>query len=114
MNGRPGKTVPIEKKNISTASTRRTTRPINTKKVIDKLNTLNINNPKSDYVGLSYDVPILEDKLFPSQDIQFEGFTVMAPKDIDYCLRTCYGDDYMTPPPEAQRVVKHSYDAYLE
>lgn len=88
------------------------TRFINVSKVVNKLNMINVNNKPSDYMGLSFDIALLVDKLYPTQDILFNGYLVKAPKDIDYCLKACYGDNYMTPPPKEERVIKHCYDAY--
>lgn len=45
-------------------------------------------------------------------DIEFEGVKVMAIKNYDKYLRDQYGD-YMTPPPENERVCPHSYTAYI-
>jgi lipopolysaccharide cholinephosphotransferase len=41
--------------------------------------------------------------IFPVRDLEFAGVTTMAPNDPDACLRTQYGPDYMTPPPESER-----------
>ena len=39
-------------------------------------------------------------------DVEFEGYSFMAISDFDEYLNNCYGD-YMTPPPEDQRVPYH-------
>ena len=57
-------------------------------------------------------------KPFPSyyilngyQDIQFESITVRAIKEYDAYLKFVY-NDYMTPPPEEQRVSNHMTEVY--
>ena len=40
-------------------------------------------------------------------EIRFEENLFMAPKDWDTYLTVCYGD-YMTPPPENERLGRHS------
>lgn len=40
--------------------------------------------------------------LFPTQDIEFQGRTVRAPRDSDAFLTDCFGD-YMSLPPEEER-----------
>lgn len=46
-----------------------------------------------------YDAPV---------DVAFEGHMLPVPKGYDTLLTTVYGD-YMTPPPEDQRVIKHHF-----
>ncbi len=42
--------------------------------------------------------------------VPFEDFEMPVPSDYDTVLRTIYGD-YMTPPPEDKRVIKHHFGA---
>jgi lipopolysaccharide cholinephosphotransferase len=42
-------------------------------------------------------------------ELEFEGHMLMAPKEYDKVLKVIYGD-YMTLPPEDQRVPSHSDD----
>lgn len=44
-------------------------------------------------------------------DLEFEGDRFMAISKYDEYLKLLYGD-YMTPPPESERVPKHEYTAY--
>lgn len=46
--------------------------------------------------------------IYPLRDISFEGTRVMAPNNIDVYLTELYGENYMTPPPESQRIQKHA------
>ena len=39
--------------------------------------------------------------------VSFEGMEVFVVKDFDRCLTEQFGDDYMTPPPVAERIVRH-------
>lgn len=41
--------------------------------------------------------------IFPVSEIDYDGMKVLAPHDPDSYLRIAVGDDYMTPPPEADR-----------
>ncbi|MDR1645963.1 MAG: LicD family protein [Tannerellaceae bacterium] len=43
------------------------------------------------------------DDIYPLIEIDFEGASFYAPHSLDVYLRTLYGADYMTPPPEAKR-----------
>ena len=68
---------------------------------------------ESDYIG----VPAWETVRYPKDlfdetiRIGFEDITVSIPKQYDELLRIDYGD-YMTPPPEKDRVPYHGYIAY--
>src|SRR5690606_34328372 len=50
-----------------------------------------------------FEVPY--DVVFPLDVYEFEGVKLGAPKNPDKYLKTRYGDNYMTPPPEKDRVV---------
>ena len=39
--------------------------------------------------------------------VPFEGIDVLIPAKWDEVLTILFGADYMTPPPEAERVAKH-------
>ncbi|MDE7107628.1 MAG: LicD family protein, partial [Clostridiales bacterium] len=52
-----------------------------------------------------------ESALFDSAQISFEGHELCAPKGLDRILTAIYGD-YMTPPPEAERISNHKVKAY--
>ena len=47
----------------------------------------------------------------PCRTIPFEGHLFCAPKNTENYLERVYGD-YMTPPPENERVSKHNFKAY--
>ena len=72
-------------------------------------NLLRSNNVESDYIadfgtdnGKGF--IIRKDVIFPVKRGQFDQIQVNIPNDIDTFLRTRYGDDYMTLPPEENRV----------
>ncbi|MBR1748098.1 MAG: LicD family protein [Clostridia bacterium] len=57
---------------------------------------------------------IFEKKVYEERiELEFEGKLFAAPKAYDEVLKKQYGD-YMTLPPEDQRVLTHGYDAYIE
>lgn len=45
--------------------------------------------------------------LLETKDIQFEGLTVKAPLDTQGFLEYSFGKDFMTPPPESERIPRH-------
>ena len=45
---------------------------------------------------------------------EFHGEKFRGPCGYDHFLSVRYGDDYMTPPPETERVIHHSYKLYFE
>lgn len=44
---------------------------------------------------------------------KFGKYEFWGDRDYEYCLSKMYGD-YMTPPPENMRIVKHGYDLYIK
>lgn len=52
-----------------------------------------------------------ETALFDSAQMDFEGHELCVPKGLDRILTAIYGD-YMTPPPEMDRVSNHKVQAY--
>jgi lipopolysaccharide cholinephosphotransferase len=55
------------------------------------------------------------DDIYPLGEITFEDGSFFAPHSIDTYLKSIYGPDYMTPPPESERnchasIIKPSYD----
>lgn len=55
---------------------------------------------------------IYNSSIFQTKPIDFEGLKLMAPADYDSVLRVTYGDNYLTPPPPAERFTHHTYQAY--
>ena len=47
------------------------------------------------------------DQFARKQTVPFEGVPVLIPEKYDEVLTILFGPDYMTPPPEAERVAKH-------
>ncbi|MDY6069596.1 MAG: LicD family protein [Opitutales bacterium] len=68
---------------------------------------------KSSYVGELVWTPVVEkQKSFcGSVEVPFEGKMYKACQGYDYYLRAIFGD-YMTPPPERDRVSTHKFEAY--
>lgn len=70
--------------------------------------------------GISYNVvgfvnrrTYLDSRVFGGRNtVIFEGRECTAPLDVDYYLRTLYGD-YMTLPSEEKRVNYHGFDAFI-
>lgn len=84
---------------------------VNTYRMICKLNTYNKENGVSSFMGVAWETSFPVEKLFPPQNLEFEGFEVYAPNDSDYCLKLLYGD-YMQLPSVEGQVRKHNFDAY--
>lgn len=63
-------------------------------------------------IGHGFDTPwrryFKYEDIFPLKNITFEGATVMAPQNTDIYLSELYGKSYMTPPPENERIQKHT------
>ena len=49
-----------------------------------------------------------------SLDFEFHGEHFTGPSGYDHFLSVRYGKDYMTPPPESERVIHHTYQLYLK
>ena len=81
------------------------------------LKTISANNsiPTKDLQKIRLNGDLLR---FPSDimsdytELEFEGYHFMAISHYDEYLKIMYGD-YMTPPPESERVPKHSFKAYF-
>jgi len=79
-------------------------------KMYEKIST---QNPPSDEVCMSNGAFGLGQHIWhPEQfrekiEVPFEGVQVKIPKKYDEVLTVLYGPDYMTPPPENERVAKH-------
>ena len=58
-------------------------------------------------------IPIASDIFLDYTDLEFEGRPFRAIRDADAYLSAMYGD-YMTLPPEEQRVSNHFYKAYID
>lgn len=62
------------------------------------------------YIGHGFDTLwkryFVYDDIFPLVELEFEGYSFLAPHSSDVYLRTLYGSDYMTPPSESQRLAK--------
>lgn len=84
---------------------------ISTRAMIHILNTINVQNDKTNYMGIAWEKEIPVDKLFQPKDYDFEGLRVMGPNDAVFCLTSLYGE-YMKLPPESERVRKHNYKCY--
>ena len=80
-----------------------------------------INDPKYKSDGPVTDVIVLpwgrrkvtmpQEYYFPVKKLSFEGYEFNVPNNYDKVLQTLYGD-YMTFPPESERIAKHSFKAY--
>jgi LPS biosynthesis protein len=64
------------------------------------------------FVGHGFDTPWLRSfrmkDIFPLQELTFENHRFFAPNNTDAYLKNMYGDTYMTPPPEKERIMTHS------
>lgn len=70
----------------------------------------------SDYVGViggrgGYKETMLKSKMNPAILVEFEGHNIYAMANYDEYLTNLYGD-YMTPPPENERVSRHEINVY--
>ncbi len=79
------------------------------KPIIERNKTL---SDSACFVGHGFDTPWLRSfnmaDIFPLQEVIFENYRIFAPHNTDAYLKHLYGDTYMTPPPENQRVQSHS------
>ncbi len=72
------------------------------------------NSPDNGYIVNWASYYALEKETFPREAfgqplfVPFEDYEMPVPSDYDTVLRTIYGD-YMTPPPEDKRVIKHHF-----
>lgn len=89
------------------------TRVLDTNKLINKLNTLNIKNKPSSYYGVAWDRALPKELLFNAKRMPFEDFYVNVPNDSLYFLKELFGD-YLKYPPVEEQVPKHHYDAYYK
>lgn len=64
-----------------------------------KFNKENIKNDYACFWNYSYK----KSKIFPLKTILYEGHAFPCPNDVDYYLRTCFGDDYMILPDSQMR-----------
>lgn len=71
------------------------------------------NGPLMDEIALPerHETLVSEQDLFPVTQLPFEGELFSAPCNYDKMLKVIYGD-YMQLPPEEERTVKHSFNAY--
>lgn len=64
------------------------------------------------FVGHGFDTPWMRnfkmEDIFPLQELIFENYPIFAPHNTDSYLKHLYGEEYMTPPPENQRIQNHS------
>lgn len=72
---------------------------------------------KSGFVASFIEGPTIMKQRFPKdwfynpEHLDFEGQTMPVPREYDKWLRVSYGD-YMTPPPEKERVLRHNIKFY--
>lgn len=75
------------------------------------------NSQQTERVCIWYGTPYMKFRYFPKElldeymDVDFEGIKTKIIKGYDVFLKMTYGD-YMTFPPESERVPKHNYKAY--
>lgn len=51
-----------------------------------------------------FDMDLYNNWVFPLERIEFEGHMFQCPHDVDECLRSIYGDNYMDLPPKGERI----------
>jgi lipopolysaccharide cholinephosphotransferase len=59
----------------------------------------------------SYDWSVPRAALGPPAEVEFEGLRCLAPTDVHTVLTAMYGEDYLTPPAESERVSHHAFVA---
>ena len=65
-------------------------------------------------LNIRYEPFVFPSSIFDSYtELEFEGRKFMAVERYDEYLKLMYGD-YMTPPPENQRVAKHTFRAFCK
>lgn len=90
-------------------------RPLSTRRVIDAVQRASTrNDPEtSSMVGVTVDTPeerVPREAYGEPAFMEFEGRRHPVPHDWHLVLRTLYGDDYMTEPPD--KVTHHAFKAY--
>lgn len=58
-------------------------------------------------------VPYCKEIFEERQEVDFEGYKIFIPKRPQCFLKVCYGMDYMTPPPEEERIQRAAI-SYIE
>ena len=91
---------------------------VNSRKLIERMERdfLKMDENQTNYVGIpwAWNGYTFESSVFRNLvDHSFENLKLYIPKDYDYVLRWRYGD-YMTLPPEDERVNLHQLECYID
>ena len=92
------------------------TRGVNTQKLLKFMirHFQKRNNMETRYIGLPYEKYKFDSHCFDHPiELAFEGHMFYAPRQYDAVLQECYGD-YMTLPPEEDRINKHMLHCYKQ